>query len=244
MPTKLQKPFSVKDAVAFYLPLMHELASRIELVGRICNDEYDIPFPYAREFVYLQLRQVCELIALGCLQLLGDLPISSSKSIKTEWNAQKIMNLLSKSHSGCFPQCVMRVKSDHGWEIKVNHDSDALTYSEFISLYNECGRHLHRGSIRAIKDAGPLGKSHIEQVFRWHRKIVALMNEHLVGRPSATSFYLISLRTASGFPECSLVTRTSQNELDVETFKLNIEDAGYENAILAGNMKPGPFEVV
>ncbi len=243
MSSQNQSSFSASKAIRSYLPLMHELATRIALAGRICNNDYDIPFPYAREFVYLQFRYMCELIALGCLQLHGDLPISSSKSIKSEWNAQKIMNLLSKNYSGCFPQCVMRVKSDHGWGIKVNHDSDALTYSEFKSLYNECGRHLHRGSIRSIKDAGPLGQSHIEQVLRWHRKLVALMNEHLVGRASATSFYLISLRTTSGFPECSLFTRTSQNGLDVETFKLNIEDAGYENAILAGNMKPGPFEV-
>jgi hypothetical protein len=173
MSSRRQKPFSVKDAVGSYLPLMHELASRIDLVGRICNNKYDIPFPYAREFVYLQFRDMCELIALGCLQLHGDLPISSLESTKSEWNAQKIMNLLSKYHSHCFPQCVKRSVGHHGWEIKANYDPNALTFSEYKSLYHECGRYLHRGSIRSIQDAGPLGHCDLEKLLRWHGKIVA-----------------------------------------------------------------------
>jgi hypothetical protein len=241
MPSKRQKPFSVKDAVGFYLPLMHELASRIDLVGRICNDKYDIPFPYAREFVYLQLRQVCELIALGCLQLHGDLPIASSNSTKSEWNAGKIMHLLSKHHAHCFPQCVKREKSHQGWKITANHDPDALTFVEYSQLYKECGRYLHRGSIRSIKAAGPLSQNDFENIIRWHRKIVSLMNEHLIGRSSAASFYLVSLRTTSGFPECSLFTKSTQNGMDVESYSMKIDDSGYEHVILAGNMKPMPL---
>jgi hypothetical protein len=238
MTSHRQQSFSVKDAVGSYLPLMHELASRIELVGRICNNGYDIPFPYAQEFAYLQFRHMCELIALGCLQLHGDLPITSSKSTKSEWNAHKIMNLLSKYHSHCFPQCVKRTAGNHGCEIQANFNPNALTFSEYKSLYNECGRYLHRGSIRTIQAAGPLGQNDLKKLLRWHGKIVALMNEHLIGRSSTSAFYLISLRTTSGFPECSLFTKNELDEMEVESFKMSIDDVSYENAILAGNMKP------
>jgi|688.fasta_scaffold755816_1 hypothetical protein len=233
--------FSVKDAVGFYLPLMHELGSRIDLVGRFCTDQYGISFPYAREFVYLQLRQVCELIALGCLQLHGDLSIASSKSAKSEWNAGKIMHLLSKHHAHCFPQCVKREVSHQGWKITANHDPDALTYDEYSKLYNECGRYLHRGSIRSIKAAGPVSQNDFDNIIRWHRKIVSLMNEHLIGRSSAASFYLVSLRTTSGFPECSLFTKSAQNGMDVETYSMKIDESGYEHVILPGNMRPMPL---
>ncbi|WP_411875116.1 hypothetical protein [Vulcanococcus limneticus] len=238
MASRRQQSFSVRDAVGNYLPLMHELASRIALVGRICNNGYDIPFPYAQEFAYLQFRCICELIALGCLQLHGDLPDTFSKSIKSEWNAHKIMALISRSHSHCFPQCVKRTVGDHGWKIEANFNPNALTFSEFKSLYSECGRFLHRGSIRSIQAAGPLGQADLERLLRWHEKTVALMNEHLIGRSSANAFYLISLRTTSGFPECSLFTKNAKGGMEVESFKMSIDDSNFENVILAGNMKP------
>lgn len=181
---------------------------------------------------------MCELIALGCLQLHGDLPITSSKTTKSEWNAHKIMNLLSKYHSHCFPQCAKKSAGSPGWEIKANFNPNALTFSEYKSLYNECGRYLHRGSIRSIQAAGPLGQTDLEKLLRWHGKIVALMSEHLIRKSSASAFYLISLRTASGFPECSIFTKNAQDGMEVESFKMSIEDASYENTILAGNMKP------
>ena len=230
--------FSVKDAVGSYLPLMHELASRIDLIGRICSNGHEIPFPYVQEFVYLQFRHICELIALACLQLQGDLPITSSKSTKSEWNAHKIMNLLAKHHPYCFPQCVKRVAENFGWEIQDNFNPNALTFSEYKSLYSECGRYLQRGSIRSIQAAGPLGQTDLEKLLQRHGKIIALMNEHLIGRSKVSAFYLISLRTTSGFPVCTLFTKNAQDEMEMKSFKMSIDDVSWENAILAGNMKP------
>jgi hypothetical protein len=231
------KQFSVKDAVGSYLPLMHELASRLDLIGRFCKRDYDIPFPYAREFIYLQLRQVCELIALGCLQLHGDLPVASSKTSKAEWNAGKIMHLLSKHHSHCFPMCVKTSAGMDGFTITASHNPDALTFDEYNSLYHECGMFLHRGSIRAIEAAGPLSECDLENLVRWHRKLIALLNEHIVGRSSHISFYLTSLRTEAGFPQCSVITKSTANGMAVETYTMSITESGYEEVILAGNMK-------
>ena len=62
------------NEVRSYLALMHELAIRIELVGAACEGHLNLTPPYAREYAYLQFRRCCELIALGCLFLHGDLP--------------------------------------------------------------------------------------------------------------------------------------------------------------------------
>lgn len=61
---------------------MHELVARSDLVAKACSGELNLPPLYAREFCYLQFRYMCELIALGALQLHGDLPIASSKAAK------------------------------------------------------------------------------------------------------------------------------------------------------------------
>ena len=86
------KTFSTDDAVRWYLPLMHELAIRIELVAHACEGRLSLTPPYAREYAYLQFRRMCELIALGCLRLHGDLPQAQTESARKEWNAHKIMS--------------------------------------------------------------------------------------------------------------------------------------------------------
>jgi hypothetical protein len=70
--------FTTDASVHRYLPLMHELAIRIDLVAHACDGKLNLNPPYAREYAYLQFRRMCELIALGCLLLHGDLPAAQT----------------------------------------------------------------------------------------------------------------------------------------------------------------------
>ena len=124
--------FTTDAAVQRYLPLMHELAIRIDLVAHACDGKLNLTPPYAREYAYLQFRRMCELIALGCLQLHGDLPVAQTQSTKKVWNAEKIMKILHENHPHSFPQSVIREKTEKGWNIQVNSKPDALTREEFI----------------------------------------------------------------------------------------------------------------
>jgi hypothetical protein len=216
--------FSTDAAMQSYLILMHEVAIRIELVGHACDGSLNLTPPYAREYAYLQFRRICELIALGSIQLHGDLPSTQTQSIKNEWNAEKIMKILYKSHPHYFPQSIMREKTSKGWNITANCKPNALTLGEFKKLYSECGEVLHRGTIRALETIGTLTNTNYQKVIDWQRKIVDLMNEHIVIRNSGRSFYMISLRTDAGFPECSVLTINDAGELEVINRKLTIND--------------------
>lgn len=216
--------FSTDMAVKGYLPLMHELVIRIDLVAHACRGKLNLSPPYAREYAYLQFRRMCELIALGCLQLHGDLPSTQTQSAQKEWNAEKIMRILHKSHPHSFPQCVIREKTPDGWNIKANSKPNALTLEEFKKLYSECGEVLHRGTIRSLQTKGPIDNNDYQKVIDWQNKIVDLMNEHLIGRATGNSFYIISLLTDTKYPECSLFTLNKSGGMDVKTFKLNINN--------------------
>lgn len=216
--------FSTKLAVQAYLPLMHELAIRIDLVAKACDGDLGLTPPYAREYAYLQFRRMCELMALGCLQLHGDLPFAKQSSTQKEWNAEKIMKLLHKNHPHSFPQCVKREKTDDGWHIQANHNENALTLKEFKELYSECGEVLHRGTIKTLEGASHFKTQDYEKIIIWQSKIVALMNEHLIGRANSKGMYMVSLRTESGYPECSTLTIVGDGTLNVSTMKLNISD--------------------
>lgn len=213
--------FSPDEAVQRYLPLMHELAIRIDLVAAVCDGKLGLSPPYAREYAYLQFRRMCELIALGCLQLHGDVPQAKTKSATKEWHAEKIMNLLYRSHPHSFPQCVVRAKTSNGWNIQANIKPNALTLGEFRTLYSECGEVLHRGTIRSLETSEPLQPADYQKVIDWQSKIVDLMNEHLIGRANQTSLYVVSLRTISGFPECSIFSLNSFGSMDVAVHKMN-----------------------
>lgn len=216
--------FSTDAAVQRYLPLMHELATRIDLVAHACDGKLNLTPPYAREYTYLQFRRMCELIALGSLLLHGDLPSTQTQSARKEWNAEKIMRILHKSHPHSFPQSVIREKTSTGWNIKANSKPNALTLDEFKKLYSECGEVLHRGTIRSLEEAGDITNEDYQKVIDWQRKIVDLMNEHLIGRATGNSFYIISLRTESGFPECSIFTLNKSGGMDVAIRKMNISN--------------------
>lgn len=218
------KSFSTDDAVREYLALMHELSTRIELVAHACDGKLNLTPPYAREYAYLQFRRMCELIALGCLYLHGDLPEAQTKAAQKEWNAERIMRLLHRNHPHSFPQAVTREKSPTGWNIQANSKPNALSFDEFMTLYSQCGEVLHRGTIRSIHAAGSIAEDHYKRVLAWQGKIVDLMNEHLVGRAKGVGFYLVSLLTTSGFPECSIFSPNDSGGMDVAIRKMTIEE--------------------
>lgn len=228
--------FSANEAVQKYLVLMHELAIRIELVAQAFDGRLNLTPPFAREYAYFQFRRMCELIALGCLQLHGDLPQVQTSSTKKEWNAEKIMSLLHRSHPHSFPQCVTREIKEGGWHIQANSRPNALSLEEFKALYAECGHVLHRGTIRSVESSREFKKEDYEKAVTWQQKLVALMNEHLIGRSTAPSFYLISLRTDSGYPECSTFTITGPGQLGVATQKMNVSDSVVHSYV--ANRKP------
>lgn len=221
---KKEKDFSTDDAVREYLPLMHELVIRIDLVAHACEGRLNLPPPYAREYSYLQFRYMCELIALGSLQLHGDLPLAQKKSIRKAWNAEKIMKMIHGDHQHAFPQSVVREIDSKGHQFSCNTKPNALTLSEFKKLYLKCGEVLHRGTIQTIK-ASFLHTSHdYQRILHWQSKIVDLMNEHFIGRANGKGFYVISLKTQSGYPECSIFTKSESGKLHVDIRTMNVKN--------------------
>ena len=214
--------FSADSAVKGYLPLMHELAIRMDIVARACDGKLNLSPPYAREFAYFQFRRMCEIIALGCLLLHGDLPFVQTIKTKNEWNAEKIMKALHKNYIHAFPQSLTREKTSDGWKMICNSKPNALSIGELKNLYNECGHVLHRGSIRSLEAEKAISRKDYDKVLEWQSKLVDLMNEHFIGRANGKGFYIISLRTESGYPECCICTPNKSGGLDVATRNMNV----------------------
>jgi len=205
------------QAIRQYLTFMREVVIRIELIAYACDGKLNLTPPYAREYSYLQFRRICELIALGCMRLHGDLAVTHTSSAKKEWHAEKIMRLLHEAHPYAFPQSIAMKRDGKKVHIKGNANTNALTRQEFKDLYAECGNILHRGSIKSIEAGDAIGTKDYDQVIAWSRKIADLMNQHAVVKVPNISFYVITLKPESGGPKCSIITKNGAGELDVHT---------------------------
>ena len=222
-----ESPFSTTDAVRNYLRILLEFHARTNLSASVLGGQMGLPIPYAHEYCFLQFRRICELIALGCLMLHGDLPHASTVNARREWNADKIMRLLRKLHADFFPQPATLQKTAEGrHHLEANAVVGALTRAELHTLYHECGEVLHRGSISSFELEKPFTQDHITRAQDWHNKLVKLMNTHIVARASGDSMYVFHVLGASGGPECIVMNfdRSGAPAVHLETFRITLTD--------------------
>jgi len=158
-----------EEAMHAYTILMNEakrrlIAMDIALAGRTGLSERMIC-----EFCFLQLRMLCELIALGCLTAHGDF---LTGKLRGTWQADKIICGLEELHPNFYPHAA--TDSATAAELK----KDVFTKEELVKLWSKCGDVLHRGSIQTLwfrryADA-------VEEIRTWKEKIEALLSDHTI----------------------------------------------------------------
>ncbi len=176
MPTKRQLLIIVN-----YRLMMEEAKLRLECISAATSGIISVlPLPALREFCFLQLRMLCELIALGCLVAHGDIPATQTKRLQREGSPDRILAELEKLHPHFYPQPTRDV-APVGNEDRhfMPTEEDFLTKKELLGLYGACGNELHRGSIRHLLGRKPIKANHSD-ILEWRRKISALLRMHLI----------------------------------------------------------------
>src|ERR1700722_12742109 len=83
-------------ARTLYQSIMGEVFIRAYSINTATHTPTIIPQPLIREYCYLQLRMLCELIALGCLVAHGD--ITKTKYFQKAYKADDILQQLERLH--------------------------------------------------------------------------------------------------------------------------------------------------
>ncbi len=170
-----------EQAMATYRGLLIEIKYRIEAIDSVLGGQVPLRAKIAEETVYLQLRMICELIAIGCLIIHGDLSAKSSdllKSYKADW----ILGKLEKMHPRFYPVALENHDKQTNPPEWIHKTEGFLSRKELIELYNRhAGEKLHRGTARNIlKNDKPL---QFQDVRRWRDKIVGLLTRHVILSP-------------------------------------------------------------
>jgi hypothetical protein len=191
MPTQKQI-----QAVHLYRVLMFEARMRIERINFILDGGTRLPEGMVRELCYLNLRMLCELIAIGCLVIHNDISETRAKKFAKEWSADKIIGQLEALHPHFYPQPVELVAGTK--EIRGGNKLNALSKTELSELYGRCGDALHRGSLKHVvrSDQVAYGKIHLPDIVKWARKIEDLLGTHVIVSSDGKTIVLCVLRDA------------------------------------------------
>ena len=148
---------SQKDAIKLYANLMEEIKIRLSCIEDALNSKFVMPGAVTREFCFLQLRMICELIALGCLTAHGD--IEGTKELRKKYSANEIMARLEELHADFYPRIVVSNTS----------------FPAQISLEDS-----HDGTIKKLLSAKTAIQNDFSDILKWRKQIIALLNYHAI----------------------------------------------------------------
>jgi hypothetical protein len=93
---------------------MEELKRRRNIIADVLASKINLPQGIAIELCYLQLRVICELIALGCLAAHGDIPATRSGKMRKAYAPNTILTELLRLHPQFYPVPGKQVLSSSG----------------------------------------------------------------------------------------------------------------------------------
>lgn len=180
--------------ISKYCNLMEEVKRRMNVIDALHADNGRTLYEAtAIESIYLQFRKILELVAMGSLIANKKIMTDAYKNIEKSWNAEYILNDIKRLNPDFYPKPIVEKPSSSpeaisDWE---NKNDDYLTQREFVKLYKRAGAIAHADN--------PLGKktnygSYKSQVLVWRKKIMNLLNSHLIRLVSDENIYLIHMK--------------------------------------------------
>jgi hypothetical protein len=180
------------DAAGAYSSIMEEAKLRALSINTITSSSVRLPLSLLREYGFLQLRMLCELIALGCLVAHGDIEGTKTTALQKEYKAGVIVKRLEKLHPNFYPSPRKPIFGPGHVHLD-DYDREFLTKGELLTLYGKCGDVLHRGSLRDLLDPKNQPPTDFQDIQDWGQKILNLLSVHLISRVGGNFHFFVAL---------------------------------------------------
>jgi hypothetical protein len=109
--------------VTLYANLMEEVKIRFGCLNHAANGRTGLPAPIVREFMYQQLRFLCEVMALGCLVAHGDLAVVQTHKVGRAYSADEILKKMSELRPYFYPYPIKQTLLNPGVSFGKRHYS-------------------------------------------------------------------------------------------------------------------------
>lgn len=142
------------------------------------------------ELCYLQIRYVCELVALASLAAHHSYGLN--KDLLKQHHAAQIFAELEGINALSFPVPVSLGLDENGMKQFTPALERGMPRQAFSEIYGKCGNHLHRGFLKhALKGKGRTYD--VDELSNWHRSFVQLITQHLILFPQEERVVLVNL---------------------------------------------------
>lgn len=174
-----------------YVDLMDEARIRIHALRDVINDKNRWAPRLLQEFAYLQLRILCETIAVCCLIAHGDI---KNKAVLKKWRVTDIIEALETLGNDYYPRGIRMKHTPVGGLNLENYNVPQLTKHELVTLWNKSGEFVHRGSFKSLLAAPrkPI-QVNLDPIFQYGQKITHLLDQHVVISADRKTTYVVSL---------------------------------------------------
>jgi hypothetical protein len=204
--------FPKQKQLALYADLMEEAKARFATINHAANGRTGMGAPLVREFLYLQVRFLCELVALGCLVAHGDIAALQAHKLGRSYSADEILDRMERLRPHFYPITVKETSvtklpgggQNHALE-QIN--PSPLPKEALLKMYGTAHKHLHRGSLKKLLDASaPLDLTiNVPEIIAQVQKITDLLSHHMIAlNERELMICLIASPVAQG--RCQVVT--------------------------------------
>jgi hypothetical protein len=98
--------------IQLYCSVIDEIKFRIEWIKKVIHAKIMVAETIGRDIGFLELRMICELIALGCLVAHGDIKETRRGKFITKYQADLFVKALSSLHSDFYPKPMLPLPRD------------------------------------------------------------------------------------------------------------------------------------
>lgn len=174
------------DRNVLYANLMGEVKVRFLAITKLLNEPLGFPPPITREFCFLQLRILCELIALSCLVAHGDITFLQPHKLGKSYSADEILDRMTKLRPHFYPSAVtaeMETLPGGQRNFKMTDVTPSpFPKEELIKLYGKTHKYLHRGSLKKLMSKDELidMKLDVPEIIGWAQKMANLLSAHII----------------------------------------------------------------
>ncbi len=170
-------PKTTADKAKLYLHCMVEIKERIKVIDGVLK--MDVPALFICEIGHLQLRYICELIAIACLAAQGD--FKTQRAFLEEYRPPKIFKALAKLYPHFFPQPSTRRSEPGKHYLTANHVPGAYGREEIEMVWGKAGDCLHRTALeKYLKKTFETPSPKIEDVEERLAGVLLLLENHLI----------------------------------------------------------------
>jgi hypothetical protein len=177
-----------------YAAFMEEIKWRLDEMHRrlkaVKGQEANLNAIFEVEFCFLQMRFVCELIALAALAAHHSYGLK--KDLLEEWHADQIFYELERINEHCFPWPVSLTLDDQGNKHLADAPNLALTRTELKEIYGKCGKELHRGMLKHTLQ-GSAKIYDANELVGWMQAIGRMLALHSILFPDEERAVLVNL---------------------------------------------------